>query len=1047
MNRHVMLPVFLVLVLGVFSSLGATVSVSVPADYPTLTEAVSWLNSQTVSDNIVINVSAGHTESISAPITLTATGSAAYSITIQKNGVGANPLITRTDTGTISTTTVAGSGDAIIRMDGCDYVTWDGIDVRANESTIEYGYLTFKPSGTDGCQHISVLNCVVTMNKGTSNAVIGIYLSNGPVTTSSATGVTVTAESGRSKFIRISGVTVQNVVHGIYSRGSSAVGFSDSDITIGEEGAPNLIQNYGGGRSVLSNGIYCTYVANPSVSYNTIDNAGGGGTAHTNTLYGIYLSTGISGVHHIDHNSITLAVSATNAFVYYIYCGSLCTSESYVGNSFAAGTMAFTGNTYFISASSSTPDKTVSDNRIIGAINRTSGTGSIYCYYNYGTASSGLETITNNIFSNVSISGSSAFYGIYTSAGTGRDQLCANNTISNISSGSGSCFCISLLSTDAQINDNAIHDITAGGDIYGIRYGGESNVYRNRIYNFTTGTSICGIFQSGGVVNNYGNTIYDLTSTGTDQVTYGLYIGNSTACNIYNNMIYGLRAPGYNTVSTPVIRGIQIAGGDGINIHYNTIYLDHQGVSPYFAATGICLGGGTANNIRNNIVVNKCIPGSTGYSTALSSNAFSFPYYIGPNSGSNIYFADRMLDLNGSSISTLERYKTLLADREQSSFWEDVPFISTSGEIDLHIQTGVPTNVEGNALVLAGFDEDYDGQDRNAGRPDIGADEGRFMAIGALEEIVIDDDNSSLPDGVTVSSGGVAPAGLLEVDTGIPAQVFTVTATGTRNVTIMKPVGWVSDWYCWIALGNQVFEGANPIPSQTSGYTFEYVDFDAKGTAVVVINDNQTLPVELSSFTATVSSGLFVTLAWVAESETDHAGYNIYRGESAELNTALRINAQLIDNGVVNGTQISYFYSDFEAYNNMQYYYWLESASLGGTSQFYGPIAVTIGDPEDDPELPGIQLSTMLMDAYPNPFNPSTTLRYSLKEAGNVRMDVFNLRGQIIRSFESSHDSPGFYHIDWDGTDAHGQLVSSGIYMYRMTSGRYTSTKKMILAK
>lgn len=214
-----------------------------------------------------------------------------------------------------------------------------------------------------------------------------------------------------------------------------------------------------------------------------------------------------------------------------------------------------------------------------------------------------------------------------------------------------------------------------------------------------------------------------------------------------------------------------------------------------------------------------------------------------------------------------------------------------------------------------------------------------------------------------------------------------------------------------------------------------------------MINDNQTLPVELSSFTATASSELSVTLQWVSESETNHAGYNVYRGESEDLGSALKINTQIIDNGAANGTQISYVYSDFEIYNNMQYYYWLESLSLSGSSQYFGPINVIVGNLDDEPELPEIQLNTMLLNAFPNPFNPHTNLRYSIREAGKVRFEVFNMKGQLIRSFEFSHDSPGFYQLAWDGRDKDGQLVPSGIYMCRMTSGKYISTRKMIMAK
>ncbi len=155
----------------------------------------------------------------------------------------------------------------------------------------------------------------------------------------------------------------------------------------------------------------------------------------------------------------------------------------------------------------------------------------------------------------------------------------------------------------------------------------------------------------------------------------------------------------------------------------------------------------------------------------------------------------------------------------------------------------------------------------------------------------------------------------------------------------------------------------------------------AKNVQVPIVLGEQdpTLPVELSNFTAVLTSDMYVMIKWIAESETNHSGYNILRAEKKDLAAAQRINAQIIDEGIATGTQISYTYTDFEAYTNMVYYYWLESVSLDGVSAFYGPITVTIGDPTQEPIPPAVKISTQLLNAYPNPFNPNTNIRYSLR--------------------------------------------------------------------
>lgn len=214
-----------------------------------------------------------------------------------------------------------------------------------------------------------------------------------------------------------------------------------------------------------------------------------------------------------------------------------------------------------------------------------------------------------------------------------------------------------------------------------------------------------------------------------------------------------------------------------------------------------------------------------------------------------------------------------------------------------------------------------------------------------------------------------------------------------------------------------------------------------------VSGDGQTLPVELSSLTANLTADLCVEIAWVAQSEANHNGYNILRAESQNLSEAIKINPILIDNGTQVGTLVSYNYIDQEAYSNMVYNYWLESVALNGSSEFFGPLGITIGDPELDPLPPAIPMATRLMNAFPNPFNPNTNIRYSLKTSGKVNISIYNVKGQLIKTFTNEHLSPGFYQVSWDGRDLTGKPMPSGIYLYQMRSSKYNEIKKMILAK
>jgi len=89
----------------------------------------------------------------------------------------------------------------------------------------------------------------------------------------------------------------------------------------------------------------------------------------------------------------------------------------------------------------------------------------------------------------------------------------------------------------------------------------------------------------------------------------------------------------------------------------------------------------------------------------------------------------------------------------------------------------------------------------------------------------------------------------------------------------------------------------------------------------------------------------------------------------------------------------------------------------------------------------------LLAQNYPNPFNPTTTIAYNMVEEGNVSIEVFNIKGQKVKTLLNEHMTVGDHLLVWEGTNDNNQKVSSGIYFYKMKSGNYSSTKKMILMK
>ncbi len=94
-----------------------------------------------------------------------------------------------------------------------------------------------------------------------------------------------------------------------------------------------------------------------------------------------------------------------------------------------------------------------------------------------------------------------------------------------------------------------------------------------------------------------------------------------------------------------------------------------------------------------------------------------------------------------------------------------------------------------------------------------------------------------------------------------------------------------------------------------------------------------------------------------------------------------------------------------------------------------------------------LTLSTELQSNYPNPFNPETTIFYYLEETSDVCLEIYNVKGQKVRQLVNDQVDSGQHSIVWDGKDDTGQSLASGIFFYRMTAGKYSSVKKMILIK
>jgi hypothetical protein len=106
-------------------------------------------------------------------------------------------------------------------------------------------------------------------------------------------------------------------------------------------------------------------------------------------------------------------------------------------------------------------------------------------------------------------------------------------------------------------------------------------------------------------------------------------------------------------------------------------------------------------------------------------------------------------------------------------------------------------------------------------------------------------------------------------------------------------------------------------------------------------------------------------------------------------------------------------------------------------------IVLDVEYPENGEPIASYELS----QCYPNPFNPATTIRYSVPRRSDVVIEVFNVLGRKVLTLVDESKPLGEYEVIWKGCDSHGNAVTTGVYLYRIQAGAFSETKKMVLMR
>ena len=197
------------------------------------------------------------------------------------------------------------------------------------------------------------------------------------------------------------------------------------------------------------------------------------------------------------------------------------------------------------------------------------------------------------------------------------------------------------------------------------------------------------------------------------------------------------------------------------------------------------------------------------------------------------------------------------------------------------------------------------------------------------------------------------------------------------------------------------------------------------------LGEDGALPVELTSFSAT-TIGSSVKLSWQTATEINNYGFDIERkvGNPQSSTSNWETIGFVNGNGNSNSTK-NYSFVDNKVKTG-KYTYRLKQIDNDGQHGYSKNIEVEFGT----------QKEYELTQNYPNPFNPTTTIGFNLQEAGIVKLTLFNILGQELRTLVNEYKEPGAYNINLDASD-----LKSGMYLYKLETDSFTQTRKMTLIK
>ncbi len=271
-------------------------------------------------------------------------------------------------------------------------------------------------------------------------------------------------------------------------------------------------------------------------------------------------------------------------------------------------------------------------------------------------------------------------------------------------------------------------------------------------------------------------------------------------------------------------------------------------------------------------------------------------------------------------------------------------------------------------------------------------------------------------------------------------QVSNNTASGVAYIYSNESSTFTTGWHSYPMINSAVPDLQGVVTASQGwfavgiddrdGSTSYYINFDGwsqPNPPYIIVDYNYvTVPVELTSFNASAANGN-VSLSWQTATETNNRGFDIERKSS---------NGEYQKVGYVAGFGTttepkSYSYLDNNL-NRGDYTYRLKQIDLNGKFEYSNEVEVNV-------YLPA---AFSLEQNFPNPFNPTTMIKYSIPADQNVKLNVYNLLGQKVMTLVNGFQKSGQHEVSFNAAS-----FASGVYFYKLEAGTQSSIKKMILMK